>query len=123
MKQLAEQFRISKDYMKKLLRKHNPFPVTPRIGARLRELQTQALPPIMRKHRRRIIIYTKYCVPQVVHLYLQPRKCRGHSQPSIMSPNQVYCGTSKKQRAACEKLWRKKQRGQDKPKTKIRRKK
>jgi hypothetical protein len=110
MKQLAEQFGISKDYMKKLLRKRNPFPITPRIVARLRELQAMSSPPIARKRRRRIIIYTKYSVPETVHLYLQPRKCRGHSQPSIMSPNQVYCGTSKKQRAACQKLWRKKQR-------------
>lgn len=46
-----------------------------------------------------------------VHLNLRPRKCRGHQRACIMSPTQIYCGTSIRQRAECQKLWKKKNSG------------
>jgi hypothetical protein len=106
---LAREFGISRSYMKKLLRKRNPFPMTPRLIKRLRELQatTQVVPA---HHRKRIIIYSRFPIPNQVNLFLRPRHCRGHNRPAIMSPNQVYCGTNKKQRATCQKLWRRRQR-------------
>jgi len=109
LKGLAHEFGVSRSYIKKLLRKRNPFPMTTRLIKRLDELETttQFHSP---QHLKRVIIYSRYQIPDKVYLYVRPRNCRGHHRPAVMTVNQVYCGTNKKQRAECAKLWRKRQR-------------
>ena len=57
-----------------------------------------------------ITLVSKFKLPKVeeVHVNLRPRQCRGHRRITIMAPTQIYCGTSIKQRAECQKLWRRK---------------
>jgi len=109
VKDLGEQFHISRDYMKKLLRKRNPVRPSKKIVKRIPEVLKMIEPLGLVTHRA-IILYSKWRIESDTAIYIRPRRCRGHNAPAIMSPNQVYCGTNKKQRAACLKLWRRRQR-------------
>ena len=102
---------VSRDYVKKLVRKRKPFPITPRIAGKFRNLQQTLTPPATapRRRHRRVVIYTKYRVPRTVRLIQQPARCRGHGIWHIFrTPTQVYCNKQ------CRQLWRQKEKGKGK---------
>ena len=104
---------VSRSYIKHLESERKPWTPTPRVEKQLRVLMrdTPAQLPISKQR----ILVSRFHIPQRVYVNVPPRRCRGHNRPAFMATNQVYCGTSKRERAACQRLWRKKE-GKDKTK-------
>ncbi len=101
-----------RSYVKHMESKTKPWFITPSAAAKLKRLM-ETVPAAKRvrlEEPKRTQIFSRYVLPAKVYLYVRPRRCRGHNRPSFMSATQVYCGTSKKERAECRKLWRRRER-------------
>jgi transcriptional regulator with XRE-family HTH domain len=103
-RQLASAFGISRDYVKKILRRRKPFIVRPRIEDKFRALQACTQPALAEKRKpRERVILSWYRIPEHVRNLVVATKCRGHEQWHFFpQKTQVYCGEE------CKKLWRKK---------------
>lgn len=105
---LAEHLGISRGYLKQMLRKHNTYPVRPRVAGRLHELmqnppQGRAMKP---RRVRAVELITRFRVAKVTVVECKPIRCRGHNQDLFpRTPTQVYCRKKKE----CVRLWRRKQ--------------
>ncbi len=98
---------VTRSYIKKLESKRKPWMPTPRVEAQLRILMHDT-PTKLPVTKTRILV-SRFHIPERVFVSTPPRRCRGHNHPAFMATNQVYCGTTKRERAACEKLWRRKE--------------
>jgi transcriptional regulator with XRE-family HTH domain len=98
---------VTRSYIKHLESQKKPWTPTPRVEKQLHVLMrdTPAKLPVSKLR----ILVSRFHIPQRVYVNIPPRRCRGHNRPAFMATNQVYCGTSKRERAMCEKLWRRKE--------------
>lgn len=111
LREMSLQLHVSKSYVKKLLRRRNPWAVRPGVEKRFRELQLSAVPPVKIRKVHDVVIVSRFAVPSHVRLLSKPRRCRGHNRWMIFnSPTQVYCNKE------CERLWRREVRAMSKSK-------
>jgi hypothetical protein len=114
LKQLADRLGISRNYLTKLLRRRNPWPVSKPVAHRFYDLRANTNIAITKRRRtKRVLVFAPFPLPNTIYLHVRPRACRGHNRPTVMVANQLYCGTTKKQRATCKKLWRRKERSSE----------
>lgn len=102
--------RNGRSYVKHLESRTRPWFVRPRIALRLDELMRTTKPGMRLVEPKRTLIFTRYVLPAKLHLYVRPRRCRGHGRLCIMAATQVYCGSSVRERAECRKIWKRKER-------------
>ena len=111
---LARELGVGRTYVKHLESKRRPWRLRPRIATRLAELMASTQPRVRLDPPKEIQVVTKYHLPPEVYLFVRPRRCRGHGRMSVMASNQVYCGTTAKERAECRRLWRRRERKKQK---------
>jgi hypothetical protein len=99
-----------RSYVKHMESKTKPWFITPQAAKRLKALMRKTKPGLKLAEPKRTLIFTRFVLPAKLRLDVRPRRCRGHGRASIMAANQVYCGSTKKERAECRKVWGRRER-------------